>query len=259
MNYFDIIIIILVLFFIIGSALGVTLILYIYYRSSSGIIIFKVDKINNRVLRITNSYSFVSTIFDSKKSNFKEFNYLSLNDFLEYFDEKSIEKFNRVFETFIPENNFETIEVNINKKYHKNFTLVEKFILLIDKTITNMRSFKVVISQNSTRDYICSLKWAKSSKKPKNFKLINFAREENFKLESQNNLVIGMLLKPEFYFKEITEIDIYEIFLLFNLNYKKTYYFNDEGMIYFIIKNPWKSKLNEVNAIVKKKWLKIDF
>ncbi|UWV82785.1 MHO_4530 family protein [Mycoplasmopsis cynos] len=252
MNYFDIIIIILVLFFIIGSALGITLILYIYYRSSSGIIIFKVDKINNRVLRITNSYSFVSTIFDSKKSNFKEFNYLSLNDFLEYFDEKSIEKFNRVFETFIPENNFETIEVNINKKYHKNFTLVEKFILLIDKTITNMRSFKVVISQNSTRDYICSLKWAKSSKKPKNFKLINFAREENFKLESQNNLVIGMLLKPEFYFKEITEIDIYEIFLLFNLNYKKTYYFNDEGMIYFIIKNPWKSKLNEVNAIVKK-------
>ncbi|UWV81645.1 hypothetical protein [Mycoplasmopsis cynos] len=169
MNYFDIIIIILVLFFIIGSALGITLILYIYYRSSSGIIIFKVDKINNRVLRITNSYSFVSTIFDSKKSNFKEFNYLSLNDFLEYFDEKSIEKFNRVFETFIPENNFETIEVNINKKYHKNFTLVEKFILLIDKTITNMRSFKVVISQNSTRDYICSLKWAKIIKKTKKF------------------------------------------------------------------------------------------
>ncbi|MCU9936131.1 hypothetical protein NWP96_03210 [Mycoplasmopsis cynos] len=67
MNYFDIIIIILVLFFIIGSALYITLILYIYYRSSSGIIIFKVDKINNRVLRITNSYSFVSTIFDSKK------------------------------------------------------------------------------------------------------------------------------------------------------------------------------------------------
>ncbi|SYV97371.1 Uncharacterised protein, partial [Mycoplasmopsis edwardii] len=98
MNIFDILSVILICLFVLAITIGILLMLYIYYRSSSGIIIFKVDKINNRVLRISNTYHFMSTIFDSKKSGFKEFNYISLDDFLEHFDKTSKDKFNNVFD-----------------------------------------------------------------------------------------------------------------------------------------------------------------
>ncbi|WP_223211499.1 MHO_4530 family protein [Mycoplasmopsis edwardii] len=233
--------------------------LYIYYRSSSGIIIFKVDKINNRVLRISNTYHFMSTIFDSKKSGFKEFNYISLDDFLEHFDKTSKDKFNNVFDMSWNENKVEVISVNINQKYRKNFTIWERLAVRFDKSITKTPEYQVTIRQDRTTNFICALRWNKASKKIQNLTIKNHKDSRYFSLNEKNLTVIGMMLKSVFNLKEIRNSDIYEIYSMFDFKSKKTFYFKEDGIIYFVLKGVsnkrYKEYQNIINDLNKNKYI----
>ncbi|EIE41889.1 hypothetical protein MCANUFG4_02401 [Mycoplasmopsis canis UFG4] len=250
MNIFHYLIILLLFAFLIVILVGFLIISYLYYRSSSGIINFKVDKNNNRVIRISNKYHFLSTIFDSQNSNFKEFNFLSLNDFLDYFKEDSRDKISKYFEGFIPEGKSEVLEVYINSKYRKNFSLIDRILVFLDKTITRTPSYTLTIHQDSASDYICSLKWSKISHRVQKFRIKEHSKNAKFEIKEKNTVVIGALIKPEFYLKNLRVADIYEIYSIFNFSPKKTFYFKEEGMVYFVLKNIKQNKYKEYVTII---------
>ncbi|WP_027120972.1 MHO_4530 family protein [Mycoplasma leonicaptivi] len=219
---------------------------YFYYRSSSGIIFFRIDNNNYRVLRLSEKYNLLSTPFDAKQTKFKKYSFLEINSFLEYFDEKSKKM---ITDSLSDINKTETeISVKINKDFRQNFTLFERIIAYFDKTIFNNKTMllKIKKSDNLSESY-CSLYWSRKDYKTNNLKLINLSNNKDIKLGFSNAKILGFLLKPEHFNKVLIADELIDIYVQFNLSKKNTYYFCQDGILFFISKK--KNLLEDKNHI----------
>ncbi|TNK81681.1 hypothetical protein C4M94_03380, partial [Mycoplasmopsis pullorum] len=59
---------------------------YINLRVSTGVIIFKIDTLNHRVIRINEKSPLFPILFDARKLKFEPFNYISFSEFLNFFE-----------------------------------------------------------------------------------------------------------------------------------------------------------------------------
>ncbi|RIV16405.1 MHO_4530 family protein [Mycoplasmopsis gallopavonis] len=223
----------LILFFILICVGFVIVSFYFNFRSSSGIILFKIDNNNKRVLRLNPKYRFLSTLFDAKKSKFDEFSYIPLDDFLEFIDSDDREILSEYFNSY--QTKHLEIKFKVNKNYDKEFNLIEKIIMHFDKTILSDIPYRLTINPIQNNEYICSIKWAKHNdfKSPK--AISNVANKGKFKLYEQNT-ILAFALKPYFYNNKIENSDLIDLLDIYQLNHSKTKIWIEDGILYFVTK-----------------------
>ncbi|MCU9939070.1 hypothetical protein NWQ34_05820 [Mycoplasmopsis felis] len=110
---------------------------------------FKIDPLNKRVIRQSAKYFFLSTIFDSKKSEFKKYNYISLSYFKNFFHYDSAKKIDEILQEPIKKKY--SLNIILNEKIHKEFNFLEKIIFKLDQWFHNYRTYKLNMELNEKR------------------------------------------------------------------------------------------------------------
>ncbi|MGZ9797138.1 MHO_4530 family protein [Mycoplasma sp. 4013] len=239
---------ILILIIIVVFALAI---FYLYRRSASGVILFKIDYNNKRVIRLNPRFYFLSTIFDSKKSDFKMYKYIPLKKFLEYFDSESISEIEVILEN--QNNNFslQDLQVFINNKIRNDFSFIDKLIFRFDRNFTHKKPYHMQVTNNQKGEFFCQIKWT-NFRENKPLNIINNSYEEKTNIRLGSYIVLGFALKPHTLISNhINDTDLSNIGYLFNFNIKKSYFFNKDGMIYFLIKKNFLTKIEHYINKVK--------
>ncbi|MBN4084507.1 MHO_4530 family protein [Mycoplasma sp. CSL10166] len=254
MNYLVILIYIsiILLIFLISSYL-VFKFIYFYKRTSSGVVIFKIDNINKRVIRNNKKYNFLSTYLDSNSFNFNKYNYISINEFLNFFNKDSSNKIKEIINKNLQ--NYESkIDVFWNKDFNIKLRLFEKIINKFNKKLLKNKPMKMVIKTIDGNNYYCSLKWGVEYKdKINNLNNITLNNQTNNDfLKNKKNIIIGLLLK-NFYFLNKNNDNTDFLNDLFGLNDQIVNLFKSDDYIYLILKytskNQYNNFLNKINEI----------
>ncbi|MBN4083562.1 hypothetical protein JXZ92_01845 [Mycoplasma sp. CSL10137] len=254
MNYLVILIYIsiILLIFLISSYL-VFKFIYFYKRTSSGVVIFKIDNINKRVIRNNKKYNFLSTYLDSNSFNFNKYNYISINEFLNFFNKDSSNKIKEIINKNLQ--NYESkIDVFWNKDFNIKLRLFEKIINKFNKKLLKNKPMKMVIKTIDGNNYHCSLKWGVEYKdKINNLNNITLNNQTNNDfLKNKKNIIIGLLLK-NFYFLNKNNDNTDFLNDLFGLNDQIVNLFKSDDYIYLILKytskNQYNNFLNKINEI----------
>ncbi|UUM24505.1 hypothetical protein [Mycoplasma sp. 3686d] len=148
------------IFFILGLLSFFILILY-YFRSFSGVILFRIDNINKRVLRFSEKYLFISTIFDAKKSEFTTFKYISIQTFLDFLNKKAANEL-QTYLNLSPEfQNDLIIQFDQNQEMINalDLTLFEKLVLRLDKFFNYKTVYSLKITAKNDGFFRCSIIW----------------------------------------------------------------------------------------------------
>ncbi|TDV23269.1 hypothetical protein BCF59_0615 [Mycoplasmopsis mustelae] len=232
-----------------------------YKRSSSGIILFKVDYINKRVIRLNSKFAYLSTIFDAKHTDFEMYNYMSVNDFLDYFNQQTKDKILAILD------NSEVNEYKLDAylcddkemvTLLKKFSLIDRIIYKFDTKLKKNKKYYLEILSNSKGDFYGKIHWNHFDNINVSDKLENLHFKENFRIKSGNYLVLGFALNSYYLTDEIRYDDIKELAVTFNLNPEKEMYFYKDGIIYFLAKKNTHKKieiwLNEAKKINKNTW-----
>ncbi|VEU70423.1 MHO_4530 family protein [Mycoplasmopsis glycophila] len=226
---------ILIILFFLLICLGLIVLSFFFdFRDSSGIILFKIDYNNKRVIRLNEKYHFLSTIFDSKKSKFDIYSFISLQDFLNFIapnDRNKIEEYLANQEKRKAE-----YKIRVNTEYVKELNFFEKILVWFDKSILNNTPYKLTIHPIENNEYVCSIKWIKKGNHLQNKKLTKINNDKDIKLANES-LVISFALNPHYYINNIDEKDLLEIANNFGLTSNKIKYFIREGMLFFIVKS----------------------
>ncbi|MCU4706844.1 MHO_4530 family protein [Mycoplasma sp. CSL7503-lung] len=255
MNYLVILIYIsiILLIFLISSYL-IFKFTYFYKRTSSGVVIFKIDNINKRVIRNNKKCNFLSTYLDSNSFHFSKYNYISINEFLNFFNKDSSNKIKEIINKNL-QNQESKIEVFWNNDFNIKLRLFERIINKFNKKLLENKPMKMVIKTIDGNNYYCSLKWGveyKDKISDLNNIILNDQTNNDF-LKNKKNIIIGLLLK-NFYFLNKNNNNTEFINDLFGLNNQIVNLFKSDDYIYLILKytsknqyNNFLSKINEIN------------
>ncbi|WP_419198131.1 MHO_4530 family protein [Mycoplasmopsis felis] len=223
--------------FLVIVSLFCFLIHLLYFRSSNGIILFKIDPLNKRVIRQSAKYFFLSTIFDSKKSEFKKYNYISLNYFKNFFHYDSAKKIDEILQEPIKKKY--SLNIILNEKIHKEFNFLEKIIFKLDQWFHNYRTYKLNMELNEKHEFICNIEW-KKEKKINPIRITNSFNEKQVNIKKGSYKIIGLALKTNFLYNELSNTELKEIFNLLNLSHNNIQFFKKEELLFILIKkNIW--------------------
>ncbi|MEE3928460.1 hypothetical protein V2E24_02635 [Mycoplasmopsis ciconiae] len=241
---------------VIFLALTIFLVYLLGARTSRGLIIFKVDTINKRVLRLTKKDDYFSTLFDNKKSKFETFNYIELNDFLNFFDKKLSKELK---DYFLKQMEYKSeFRFSPNKEFiYKNLSFVERMLFKLDvrnKRLANTQYFLKVTPQNN-QIYICNISW-KVIEQKREINLSCFANETNTNFQKFLKgpyISINILVNPYFFAHTFNQNELDTFLKSFNLKAKKISYFFRDGIIILILNKPSKRKMKEI--VNKIEWI----
>lgn len=203
-------------------------------KMERGVILFKIDYLNKRVLRLNKKSKFFNTVFDSKKLNFTTSNYLSLNTFYDLINKEDLTKIKDYLDFQV--NQKEKIDFRISKSASKHLTFKEKIIWKIKNTKNNSISFVLTINPSQDAIYYCTLKWEFNNHN-KTKKIIEDNSESYVRAikTNKNIAVLAFSLKTYYYINSINLFDIYKIVFFLNIPKKSLRFFQKDGLIIFCI------------------------
>ncbi|VEU74272.1 Uncharacterised protein [Mycoplasmopsis citelli] len=224
------------LFFILGAIIAFLILVLYYFRSFSGVILFKIDNINKRVLRFSGKYLFMSTIFDSKRSEFTTYKYISTETFLSFLNQKAAKELSDYL-SLSPEFQRDlVIRFDQNKEMINalNLTFFEKQILWLDKLLNYKTVYVLKITAKNDGYFRCSIIWNRNRvyRNEDASQLINNQKKLNNMI--QKKVILALALKPYFYVNEIQPLEIISIYKHFGIPYKNSYINIQDGFIYFV-------------------------
>ncbi|QZE12371.1 hypothetical protein K4L35_00035 [Mycoplasma sp. Ms02] len=229
---------------------------FISSRSTMGIINFKIDTNNKRVIRESERFKYrtsrATSLFDSKKLEFKEFNYIDIKDFFGIFESKSKNELTNYFKKQY------TFRINLKIKLRE----LQKGDLTKKEVFRNWVESKVAASQKANyyfrafpqEDgvYTCSIFWKtkpiEKNKPSKNFKNAN--KKTFTKLSKGPFIAISFLVKPHFFTNEIKSKDIDSLLDKLDIKRKEAYYFQGDATFSFVIKKPIGRKLKNIKEAI---------
>lgn len=228
--------------FLIMVSIFVATLFFFYLRSSSGIILFKIDNINKRVLRLSAKYHFFSIIFDSKKTKFNQYSYIELSEFYKFFDKKTRGIISEYIDN--PKDQKElAIEFNNNFYNNKNLTLFERIVIRLDTTLKKHEPYFLTINNVGNGNYICSIKWNRKKVFDDRIVLPYFKNNlQELKTNSESNYVLAFALKPYYFINQIAAEDISSIYNMLAINEKKHKFFYNRDSLFVVIPKKRKSK-----------------
>ncbi|WP_025755472.1 MHO_4530 family protein [Mycoplasmopsis cricetuli] len=244
-----------IILFILIAFVVLFLIVLFYFRSFSGVIFFKIDNINKRVIRISDKYYLLSTIFDAKKTKFQTFNYIPMGNFWTFFDANTIIKIKKFIE--LSNEHEDALEIKITqdnlKKNKINLTFLEKIILFLDHKFQYETNYVLKIFTKKNGIFYCSINWQKNKLFNNDSSKNVIQNKKHFKNIFLNNIVVAFALKPYYYINKIQGDEIIDIYDHFLIPYKKTIVDIRDGFIYFVFKKGNKYKyrflLENINKI----------
>ncbi|SJZ43376.1 MHO_4530 family protein [Mycoplasmopsis verecunda] len=229
---------------------------YFYARSSSGIILFRLDPANKRVLRLSEKNYVFSTVFDAKKLKFKEFTFIPQDSFLNIIDPES----SAYIKQFIDEGNKrkQRISFKFNEKSLKGLlSPFEKLIHYYDKISNAENNFILKIYPMDNGEYNCSITWKRTKQNPALIKKISVEENNFFEVpfKNENNIIIAFALKPYYINRHIETDFLEQLFESFDLNWKNTPIFKQNGFLFIVLKdknkytyNNYLTKIKEINV-----------
>ncbi|QCZ36616.1 MHO_4530 family protein [Mycoplasma nasistruthionis] len=256
--YISIAVIVAILIFLVILSLTY---LYFYFRVFSGIILFKIDNLNKRVLRISKRNYLLSTIFDMKAVNFNKFNYVPLSEFLEFF---ALED-RKFLENYLTNNNTEKKykNFNINIAQTKKFNLFENCLFFIYRLTKADVKYSIKITPDENGIYECAINWSKSNRLvDKKITLLATSKkvEQNYeklikKWSHKNNIVVSFMLRPTYFNKKFDTGELQELYTwmsrYFKISLDKIDIYQYNGFHFFIIKQNKKTN-RKINNIVNR-------
>lgn len=232
---------ILFILLIISGIVSIIIFRYVNGRSNSGLILFKIDSINKRVLRFTETEKLLPTPLDYKKGKFEIYNYLPLSDFLEFFDSQTISLIKDVLDNNLKRRVFITAKLNLNSKVKKTF--LESLITKIDKK--TKRNENIIYNLNivplDDGSYYCSISWFLNEiSKSKTF----YKNEKNefVKYVKGPFLCISILKKPYYFINEVSKNEKLKLMKKLKLQVHFVSVHETKELLMFIIKMPKKQK-----------------
>lgn len=232
---------ILFILLIISGIVSIIIFRYVNGRSNSGLILFKIDSINKRVLRFTETEKLLPTPLDYKKGKFEIYNYLPLSDFLEFFDSQTISLIKDVLDNSLKRRVFITAKLNLNSKVKKTF--LESLITKIDKK--TKRNENIIYNLNivplDDGSYYCSINWFLNEiSKSKTF----YKNEKNefVKYVKGPFLCISILKKPYYFINEVSKNEKLKLMKKLKLQVHFVSVHETKELLMFIIKMPKKQK-----------------
>ncbi|AWX69827.1 hypothetical protein DP067_00325 [Mycoplasmopsis anatis] len=232
---------ILFILLIISGIVSIIIFRYVNGRSNSGLILFKIDSINKRVLRFTETEKLLPTPLDYKKGKFEIYNYLPLSDFLEFFDSQTISLIKDVLDNNLKRRVFITAKLNLNSKVKKTF--LESLITKIDKK--TKRNENIIYNLNivplDDESYYCSISWFLNEiSKSKTF----YKNEKNefVKYVKGPFLCISILKKPYYFINEVSKNEKLKLMKKLKLQVHFVSVHETKELLMFIIKMPKKQK-----------------
>lgn len=239
--------------FICGSVIALLFVILYYLRSFSGVILFRIDNINKRVLRLSDKYLFMSTIFDSKKNKFNTYKYITIESFLNFLNEKTSKKLQKYLNS---ETQFQSDLVisfdQINTSSSElNLTIFEKLILKLEKILNYKTTYVLKIISKNDGHFRCSISWHRN--RVYAHENVNSLIKHQKKLNTffQKKVVLAFALKPYFYINEIQPLEIISIYKHFGIPYKKSYIDIRDGFLYFVFAKRGQSSYLELVENVK--------
>ncbi|QKT05324.1 MHO_4530 family protein [Mycoplasma sp. OR1901] len=229
---------------------------YFYKRDSFGVIIFKIDNINKRVIRNNKKYSFLSTYLDSSVFNFNKYNYISINDFLNFFDQDSTNQIKDIINKN-QQNQENKIEVSWNSSFNIKLSIFERMINKTNKNLLINKPMQMVLKTIDGNNYYCFLNWGVDYNSKANRlynKSFDNAISENV-LSNKKNIIIGFLLKNHHFINGVNEVNINYITDLLELKKEQVQFFKKDDYIYLLLKyrskkqyNFYLNKVKEINT-----------
>ncbi|WLP85852.1 MHO_4530 family protein [Mycoplasma seminis] len=209
------------------------LLLYFFYaRNSSGIILFKIDSNNNRVIRQSSKNYAFATIFDAQKFKFQQYNYIPLDTFLSILDEESSKYISNYIKEGIIKK--QQIAFNFANNIKNSLNLYERLIYFFDKKcgVQNIYHLKIYPLENG--EYNCIITW---KRKNQTVELLNQEENSFYNAEFKGNthIIIAFALKPFYITRNIESEYINEVFNQFDLNPKKTPIFKQNGFLFLVV------------------------
>lgn len=205
----------IILFLVIALVAFLLIVIY-FFRSFSGVILFRIDYSNNRVLRLSNKQYFLSTIFDSKISKFNVYHFVPWNNFLNFFEVDIQKKLKKYLEGDISTK--EPIELKFKGTDYQsgtlNLTFFENIIRFLDKKIGYVISYKMTITPDIDLSYSCSITWNRKREKS-NEQYTLLPSNKLIQTKHAKNLIIALALKPYYFTNLLSQVDLEEITNLF--------------------------------------------
>lgn len=224
--------------------------IYLTKKMERGVILFKIDYLNKRVLRLNKKSKFFNTVFDSKKLNFTTSNYLSLNTFYDLINKEDLTKIKDYLDFQV--NQKEKIDFRISKSASKHLTFKEKIIWKIKNTKNNSIFFVLTINPSQDAIYYCTLKWEFNNQN-KTKKIIEDNSESYVRAikTNKNIAVLAFSLKTYYYINSINLFDIYKIVFFLNIPKKSLRFFQKDGLLFFVFPDVKSSKYRKLLSYAK--------
>lgn len=247
---FILIILILFILLVISGIVSILIFHYVNGRSNSGLILFKIDSINKRVLRFSESEKLLPTPLDYKKGKFEIYNYLPLNNFLEFFDSQTVSLIKDVLDNNLQRRVFITAQLNNNMKIKKTF--LESFITKIDKKTKRNENilYNLNIVPLDDGSYYCSINWF-LNEISKSKTLYKNEKNEFVKYVKGPFLCISILKKPYYFINKVTKNEKIKIIKKLKLQVHHVSVHESEELLMFIIKMPKKQKYDALIKSIK--------
>lgn len=225
---------------------------YINLRVSTGVIIFKIDTLNHRVIRINEKSPLFPILFDARKLKFEPFNYISFSEFLNFFEVENQKDLKIYFEQNAVHR--VSLKLQLNMNLYKRLTFFERILFKIDSrtkrlenTICELRVFP-----QDDGIFICNINWRINN--DHNSKKIEFVNSKNNtiqKLVRGPFLALTILKKPFFFVNEILNSDIEQILDRFGLKLNRVQLYSKDGIIMILFKKTFLTNIKKINSIVK--------
>ncbi|MHA3795666.1 MHO_4530 family protein [Mycoplasma sp. VS31B] len=228
--------------------------LYFFYaRSSSGIILFTIDSNNKRVLRLSEKNYAFSTVFDAKKLKFQEYKYIPQDTLLNVFDAETTEYILK----YIQEGNTRKQEIpfTFNKNIKSILTPFERFVYWFDRVSLVSNSYVLKIYPTENGQYNCTITWKTKNEK---FSWLNkVSNDQNVFFDAEfkqdKSIIIAFALKPYYITRDIDSEYLQDLFDQFDLSWKRTSIFRQNGFLFLIIKDKgnhtYNNYINEIHHI----------
>ncbi|MFV8468777.1 MHO_4530 family protein [Mycoplasma sp. MV126] len=219
--------------------------LYFFYaRSSSGIILFMLDASNKRVLRLSEKNYAFSTIFDAKRLRFQQYKFIQQDTFLDVLDDETKQYITSYIEEGITRK--QEIPFTFNANIKALLTPYERLIYWFDRISQVTSSYVLKIYPIGNGQYNCTITFSKRNEK---FNSLNkISDDENAFFDTQfkqeYNIIIAFALKPYYMTKEIDSEYLEDLFNQFDLPYKRTPIFRQNGFLFLVIKDKGKHTYN---------------
>ncbi|MFV8477600.1 MHO_4530 family protein [Mycoplasma sp. VS410B] len=219
--------------------------LYFFYaRSSSGIILFMLDASNKRVLRLSEKNYAFSTIFDAKRLRFQQYKFIQQDTFLDVLDDETKQYITSYIEEGIARK--QEIPFTFNPNIKTLLTPYERLIYWFDRISQVTSSYVLKIYPTGNGQYNCTITFSKQNEK---FNSLNkISNDENIFFDTQfkqeYSIIIAFALKPYYMTKEIESEFLEDLFNQFDLSYKRTPIFRQNGFLFLVIKDKGKHIYN---------------